>query len=95
MSRESSMSYTKHQIDTQLNEFLQKFNVASKKISDTINSDISPVSKITNLLILLKSIDNSLDVAALVNLCSNYEFNYGCIYDSKGYREENKNETNM
>ena len=82
------MNYTKHQIDTQLNEFLEKFNVSSKKISDTINSDISPVSKITNLLILLKSIDNSLDVATLVNLCSNYEFNYGCIYDSKGYREE-------
>ena len=61
MSRESSMNYTKHQIDTQLNEFLEKFNVSSKKISDTINSDISPVSKITNLLILLKSIDNSLD----------------------------------
>jgi len=88
MSRESSMNYTKHQIDTQLNEFLEKFNVSSKKISNTINSDISPVSKITNLLILLKSIDNSLDVATLVNLCASYEFNYGCIYDSKGYREE-------
>jgi len=36
---------------------------------------------------LLKGIDNSLDVATLINLCSNYEFNYGCIYDSKGYRE--------
>jgi len=38
MSRESSMNYTKHQIDTQLNEFLEKFNVSSKKISDIINS---------------------------------------------------------
>jgi len=88
MSRESSMNYTKYQIDNQLNEFLEKFNIASKKISDIINSNVSPVSKITTLLVLLKGIDNSLDVATLVNLCSNYEFNYGCIYDSKGYREE-------
>ena len=95
MSRESSMNYKKHQIDIQLNDFLEKFNIASKQISDIINSNVSPVSKIATLLILLKGIDNSLDVATLVNLCSNYEFNYGCIYDSKGYREENKNETNM
>ena len=88
MSRESSMNYTKYQIDNQLNEFLEKFNIASKKISDIINSNVSPVSKITTLLVLLKGIDNSLDVATLINLCSNYEFNYGCIYDSKGYREE-------
>ena len=88
MSRESSMNYTKYQIDNQLNEFLEKFNIASKKISDIINSNVSPVSKITTLLVLLKGIDNSLDVATLVNLCSNYEFNYGCIYDSKGSREE-------
>jgi len=84
MSREASMNYTKHQIDTQLNEFLEKFNIASKKISDIINSNISPVSKITTLLVLLKGIDSSLDVATLVNLCANYEFNYGCLYNSKG-----------
>jgi len=82
------MNYAKHQINTQLNDFLEKFNIISKQISDIINSNISPVSKVSTLLILLKSIDNSLDVATLVNLCSNYEFNYGCIYDSKGYREE-------
>ena len=87
MSRESSMNYAKHQIDTQLKDFLKKFNITSKKISDIINSNVSPVSKITTLLVLLKGIDNSLDVATLVNLCSNYEFNYGCIYDSKGYRK--------
>jgi len=33
MSRESSMNYAKHQIDTQLNEFLEKFNITSKKLS--------------------------------------------------------------
>jgi len=88
MSRESSMNYAKHQINTQLNDFLEKFNVASRKVSDIINSNASPAIKVSGLLVLLKSIDNSLDVATLVNLCSNYEFNYGCIYDSKGYREE-------
>ena len=31
MSREASMNYTKHQIDTQLNEFLEKFNATSRK----------------------------------------------------------------
>ena len=39
------MNYTKHQIDTQLNEFLEKFNATSNKISDIINSNVSPVSK--------------------------------------------------
>jgi len=84
MSREASMNYAKHQIDTYLNEFLQKFNNTSKQITEIINSEISPVSKVAYLLAYIKEIDNSLDTPTLVRLCGQYEFNYGCIYDNKG-----------
>ena len=87
MSRQQSMDYTKRQIDNYLNEFNQKFNHISKQIEDIINSDASPTGKITILLSLIKNIDNSLDIVTLMNLCASYEFNYGCLYDSK---EESK-----
>jgi len=88
MSRESSMNYAKHQVDTCLNEFLEKFDNTHKKITEIINSELQPATKISTLLVLLKAIDNSLDVGTLVNLCANYEFNYGCMYDNKDKKKE-------
>lgn len=83
-ARERSMNYTKKQIDNHLNSFLQIFNDSSKKIKDVIDSDnLSPTSKVTAILVLLKGIENNLDVTTLFNLCANFEFNYGCIYDKE------------
>ena len=73
MSRESSMNYAKHQLDTCLNEFLEKFNNTHKQVTEIINSGLQPATKVSTLLVLLKNINNSLDVGVLVNLCASYK----------------------